>query len=92
MKQKLDGALAQRLFDQVGSWPRVAAMLAASTGRQYKPQSLAVIAWKWRQVNGQATKRRRDRAESSLGILWRPALPKPLKVVPNYRTNTAAPA
>src|SRR5271170_6024477 len=95
----IDGEQAQRLFDELGSWRAVADAIKRRDGADYTIGALARAAWTWRKAAGVVSRYSRAQYDMTrrgnmdgLGVWWKPPMPKAMRVVPDYRTNTVRPA
>jgi hypothetical protein len=87
---------ALELWHQHRNWRTVAEhMPAGANGHRWTQQAIYFAVWK---TNRLPIERKRvggskhDLDDRMLGAIWTPPLPRPMKVIPDYRTNTARPA
>lgn len=93
-KRVIDIEQALILFAKLHSWRRVSQALGRVNGAAFSPGALAVAATRYRTEQGLPIRHyeRNRTPDHVLAEIWRPPLPKPMKIVPDYRTNTARPA
>lgn len=49
-REQIDGAMAQRLFDQLGDWHDVAQVMVRETGQAFQTDSICTAARRYRKL------------------------------------------
>lgn len=83
-RHKIDIVRAREIRTQCGSWQEAAERYNEEHGTDVRTMTLYHAVW---DVDG---RKGRKPAEGDRGIreLYRPPLPRPLRVIPDYKTNT----
>jgi hypothetical protein len=91
-RKLIDIEQAVKLFARHGDWDAVANMMR-SPDRPLKGSSIYMAVWRAGLLTQEGRRARlpgsqRELNDRQLGAIWRPVEPRPLTVIPCYRTNT----
>jgi hypothetical protein len=89
---QIDIEAALELWHQYRNWRTVAELLPpARNGHRWSQMSIYLAVWRTNRLPLERKRvggSKRDLDDRMLGAIWTPPLPRPMKVVPCYRTNT----
>lgn len=86
-RKPINVELARQLRKETNSWPEAAARYNEEMKTSFATWAIYHAVWL---VDGRQGKKP-VRNDTNIRDHWRPPLPRPLRVIPDYRTNTSRP-